>query len=41
MVTAHDVLAMIEPVQIFTTLGAAVNFGAYSHPSRHSFSPIL
>ena len=27
MVTAHDVLPYIEPIQIFATLGAAVNFG--------------
>lgn len=27
MVTAHEILGFIEPIQILTTLGAAVNFG--------------
>lgn len=27
MVTAHEILGYIEPIQILTTLGAAVNFG--------------
>ena len=27
MVTVSDILGMIEPIQIFVTLGAAVNFG--------------